>query len=57
MKRARRLGRPIEFVEADVCRLPFPDGLFDAAAATFLSCVLPDEVRPEAPWGGPSSFR
>jgi ubiquinone/menaquinone biosynthesis C-methylase UbiE len=29
----------------DVTRLDFPDGSFDAAAATFLFCVLPDELQ------------
>ena len=29
----------------DVTRLDFPDGHFDAAVATFLFCVLPDDMQ------------
>jgi ubiquinone/menaquinone biosynthesis C-methylase UbiE len=29
----------------DVTRLDFPDRCFDAAVATFLFCVLPDELQ------------
>jgi ubiquinone/menaquinone biosynthesis C-methylase UbiE len=29
----------------DVTRLDFPDGHFDAAVATFLFCVLPDDLQ------------
>lgn len=47
-KRARSLGHDVELTEADVCGLPFADGTFDAAVATFLFCVLPDEVQPAA---------
>ena len=47
-RRARRLERPVELIEADVCELPLPDNSFDAAVATFLFCVLPDEVQPSA---------
>ncbi len=47
-RRAGRLGRRVELVEADVCEMPFPDGSFDAAVATFLFCVLPDEVQAAA---------
>ena len=47
-RRARRLDRPVELIEADVCNMPFPDGSFDAAVATFLFCVLPDWVQPAA---------
>ena len=45
----RRLGlspaATIELKEMDVTRLDFPAGSFDAAVATFLFCVLPDEVQ------------
>jgi SAM-dependent methyltransferase len=33
----------VELREMDVIRLDFPAGFFDAAVATFLFCVLPDE--------------
>ena len=48
---ARRLNRAsatIELREMDVTRLDFPAGSFDAAAATFLFCVLPDELQQPA---------
>ena len=32
----------------DVTHLEFPDGSFDAAVASFLFCVLPDEVQMQA---------
>jgi ubiquinone/menaquinone biosynthesis C-methylase UbiE len=35
----------VELKEMDVTRLDFPAGSFDAAAATFLFCVLPDELQ------------
>jgi len=45
----RRLGlspaATIELKEMDVARLDFPTGSFDAAVATFLFCVLADEVQ------------
>jgi ubiquinone/menaquinone biosynthesis C-methylase UbiE len=44
-RRARRLCRRVGLVEADVCDLPFADNSFDAAVATFLFCVLPDDVQ------------
>jgi len=46
---ARRLGpspaATIELVEMDMTRLDLPAGSFDAAVATFLFCVLPDELQ------------
>lgn len=36
---------PVELREMDVTHLDFPDGAFDAAVATFLFCVLPDELQ------------
>ena len=42
--RARRLGKGIDFVLADVQRLPFRDGAFDVAVATFVFCSVPDPV-------------
>jgi ubiquinone/menaquinone biosynthesis C-methylase UbiE len=35
----------IELRQMDVTRLSFPSGSFDAAAATFLFCTLPDELQ------------
>lgn len=44
----RRQGRSrgsIELKQMDVTRLDYPAGSFDAAVATFLFCVLPDELQ------------
>ena len=35
----------IELKQMDVTRLEYPAGSFDAAVATFLFCVLPDELQ------------
>jgi ubiquinone/menaquinone biosynthesis C-methylase UbiE len=35
----------VELRQMDVTRLGFPDRFFDAAVATFLFCVLPDELQ------------
>jgi demethylmenaquinone methyltransferase/2-methoxy-6-polyprenyl-1,4-benzoquinol methylase len=35
----------VELHQMDVTRLEFPDRSFDAAVATFLFCVLPDELQ------------
>jgi SAM-dependent methyltransferase len=35
----------VELRRMDVTRLDFPDRFFDAGVATFLFCVLPDEVQ------------
>jgi demethylmenaquinone methyltransferase/2-methoxy-6-polyprenyl-1,4-benzoquinol methylase len=35
----------VELKQMDVTRLDFPDRHFDAAVATFLFCVLPDELQ------------
>jgi len=35
----------VELRQMDVTRLEFPDHYFDAAVATFLFCVLPDELQ------------
>ena len=43
-RRARRLGREIDLVLADAQRLPFRDGVFEVAAATFVFCSVPDPV-------------
>ena len=44
----RRRGQSrasIELKQMDVTRLEYPAGSFDAAVATFLFCVLPDELQ------------
>ena len=42
--RAERLGRSMDLVLADAQRLPFRDGAFDGAAATFVFCSVPDPI-------------
>lgn len=42
--KARRLGRDVDLVVADAQRLPFRDGVFDIAAATFVFCSVPDPI-------------
>jgi len=37
-------GRDVDLVLGDAQRLPFRDGAFDAAAATFVFCSVPDPV-------------
>jgi ubiquinone/menaquinone biosynthesis C-methylase UbiE len=44
VRKADRLGRDVDLVLADAQRLPFRDGAFDAAAATFVFCSVPDPV-------------
>ena len=44
----RRIGRSttaVELKEMDVTRLDFPSDTFDGAVATFLFCVLPDDLQ------------
>jgi len=43
-RKADRLGRDVDLVLADAQRLPFRDGAFDTAAATFVFCSVPDPV-------------
>ena len=43
-RQARRLGRQIDLIVADAQQLPFRDGAFDAAAASFVFCSVPDAV-------------
>ncbi len=43
-RRAERLGSTVELELADVQQLPYPDGTFDVAVATFLFCSVPDPV-------------
>src|ERR1043165_6668609 len=44
-RRARSRGRELKLRQMDVTQLAFPDGYFDAAVASFLFCVLPDEQQ------------
>lgn len=44
-KRKRSLGSSVDLRVMDVTALDFPDDDFDAAVATFLFCVLPDELQ------------
>ena len=52
LARARRrrnsLAADVELLQMDVTGLKFPDRSFDAAVATFLFCVLPDELQAPA---------
>ncbi len=43
--RARRLERDVDLILADAQQLPFRDGAFDAAAATFVFCSVPEPVN------------
>lgn len=43
--KVQREGRDVDLVLADAQNLPFRDGTFDAAAATFVFCSVPDAVR------------
>ena len=47
-RRRARLDAALELRQMDVTRLEFPDHQFDAAVATFLFCVLPDELQAPA---------
>jgi ubiquinone/menaquinone biosynthesis C-methylase UbiE len=44
-RRLNEAAAPVELLGMDVTRLDFPDGSFDAAVATFLFCVLSDELQ------------
>jgi ubiquinone/menaquinone biosynthesis C-methylase UbiE len=44
-RRLKKSSAAIELREMDVSRLDFPAGSFDVAVATFLFCVLPDELQ------------
>jgi SAM-dependent methyltransferase len=44
-ERRRPAGAEVELRQMDVTHLDFPDEIFDAAVATFLFCVLPDELQ------------
>jgi ubiquinone/menaquinone biosynthesis C-methylase UbiE len=47
-QRRKTLGARVELRLMDVTRLDFPEGTFDAAIATFLFCVLPEEQQTPA---------
>ncbi len=47
-RRRRSSAAAIDLVEMDVTRIALPDRHFDAAVATFLFCVLPDELQAPA---------
>lgn len=47
-RRRGALGAAVELRRMDVTRLDFPDHSFDAAAATFLFCVLPEDQQAPA---------
>lgn len=42
------LGADVDLRQMDVTQLEFPDQSFDAAIATFLFCVLPDDLQAPA---------
>lgn len=44
-RRLHAAAAPVELRQMDVTQLAFPDDHFDAAVATFLFCVLPDEFQ------------
>ena len=44
-RRLKQSSAAIELREMDVSRLDFPAGSFDIAVATFLFCVLPEELQ------------
>jgi ubiquinone/menaquinone biosynthesis C-methylase UbiE len=44
-KRADGCGIEVDFLQADVQELPFPDDVFDSAVSTFVFCSVPDPVR------------
>ncbi|RME71068.1 MAG: class I SAM-dependent methyltransferase [Chloroflexi bacterium] len=43
-RKAEKLGHPVDLHQMDVQQLDFPDRSFDAAAATFVFCSVPDPV-------------
>jgi len=47
-RRRRNATVTLELKQMDVTKLAFADGTFDAAVATFLFCVLPDEMQEPA---------
>lgn len=47
-RRMHQSHAQVELCEMDITRLAFPNGQFDAVAATFVFCVLPDALQPAA---------
>jgi ubiquinone/menaquinone biosynthesis C-methylase UbiE len=47
-RRRAALDAKVDLRRMDVTRLDFPDASFDAAVATFLFCVLPEELQAPA---------
>ena len=47
-RRRAELGVRVELRQMDVTRLELPDASFDAAVASFLFCVLPEELQVQA---------
>jgi ubiquinone/menaquinone biosynthesis C-methylase UbiE len=47
-RRAAKVGRAVDLRRLDVTNLDFPDASFDAAVASFLFCVLPEEQQETA---------
>jgi ubiquinone/menaquinone biosynthesis C-methylase UbiE len=47
-RRIRTAATATELMQMDVTKLDFPDSSFDAAVATFLFCVLPDNIQIDA---------
>jgi ubiquinone/menaquinone biosynthesis C-methylase UbiE len=47
-RRRAKLGASVDLRRMDVTRLDLPDSSFDAAVATFLFCVLPDDLQEPA---------
>jgi ubiquinone/menaquinone biosynthesis C-methylase UbiE len=47
-RRAADAGREVDLRLMDVTKLDLPDDSFDAAVASFLFCVMPDELQPDA---------
>ena len=45
VRRLHSAAAEVELRQMDVTRIDFPDRHFDAAVATFLFCVLPDELQ------------
>lgn len=45
VRRAARQGLGVTLLQMDAQALAFPDGSFDAAAASFVFCSVPDPVR------------
>lgn len=47
-KRAKKHDKEVELEKMDMTSTSFPDNHFDTVVATFLFCVMPDELQPKA---------